>query len=325
MNRLVWTTAVLAALGCGSAVWADNEPPVVLDAALTPQQQAVLAPLHATLADPAAPQMLDVNNDESVYGTPPPPNASSGVNSGGAKFNIEMTYLNKYVFRGVDHDRVAPNGGAMNLLINGDVEFDLGKLPHPFFGVTTNIYDSDPVSRFQEILPYAGARWTLAPFTFEFGLNEYIYPNREDYNTDEVYLKTTMDDSFLFHTQHPVFQPYMMAAFDYERSNGWYIETGISHDFIFEELGLTLTPKADVAYINHYKQNFIYENDSGADGFQHADVGIEAKYSLNTLFNLSRRLGEFDLKGYLYYTDKLQANVTADYAIWGGVGIGFTY
>jgi len=326
MNRLALMMAVFATFGCGAAAWAENEPPVLLDGSLTPQQQAILSRLQTKIvADAPAPKMLDVSNDESVYDNPPPPNASTGVNSGGVKFNIDATYLNKYVYRGVDHDRVAPNGNALNLLINAEVEFDLGKFPHPLFGVTTNIYDSDPVSRFQEILPYAGARWTIAPFTIETALNEYIYPNRESLNTDEVYLKITLDDSFLFHSKRPVLQPYVLSAFDYERSNGWYLETGISHDFIFEEFGLTITPKADVAYISHYEQNFIYKNDIGDYGFQHADMGLDIKYSLNTLFNVSRRLGEFDLHGCFFYTEKLQATVTGDYVLWGGFGLGFSY
>jgi len=325
MNRLAGTLAVIATLGWGAAAWAQDDPMVVLDGGLTPAQQEVFAPLQTKLvADAAAPMMMDVSNNESVYDNPPPPAANSGVNSGGVKFNIDATYFNKYVFRGVDHDSTAPNGDALNLLINAELEFDLGKYPHPFFGVTTNVYDSDPQSRFQEVLPYVGVRWTIAPFTIEGGLNTYIYPQREGFNTDEVYGKLTVDDSFLFHTQHPVLQPYFLAAFDYERANGWYMETGIQHDFIFEELGLTITPKADVAYIIHYKQNFIYENDND-QGFQHADVGVELKYSLNTLLNVSRRLGEFDLKGYLFYTDKLQSAVTGDYVVWGGFGMGFAY
>ena len=48
-------------------------------------------------------------------------------------------------------------------------------------------------------------------------------------------------------------------------------------------------------------------------------------YSLNTLFNLPMRYGEWKLKGYLFYTDGLNNDLRADTQIWGGMGISFDY
>ena len=48
-------------------------------------------------------------------------------------------------------------------------------------------------------------------------------------------------------------------------------------------------------------------------------------YSLNTLFNVSRRYGEWTLQGYLYYVDGINNGLRADTQLYGGAGIGFRY
>lgn len=288
----------------------------VLDASLLdPAPQAAGAPLLAMAA----------GDDESIYPQLNGPQETPAVNSGSVNFNLEADYLTQYVYRGVDHSRVGGRGAGANLAIQGQMTFDLGKFPHPFVGVFTDVFDSDPVSRFQEIRPFIGALLPLRPFTFEGGLNSYIYPERENFDTAEVYGKISFDDSLLLNTERPVLTPYVYAAYDYDRNSGWYMEAGISHDFIFEDWGLTFTPHADIAYILGYQQQFIFVNRRHDSGWQHYDVGLSAAYSLNTLFNFPKRYGEFDLKGYLVYTGAIQKNITADNVLWGGAGIEFKY
>ena len=48
-------------------------------------------------------------------------------------------------------------------------------------------------------------------------------------------------------------------------------------------------------------------------------------YSLNTLLNVSSRYGEFDVKGFVYYDERLSSNITANDVAWGGVGLAFKY
>ena len=86
------------------------------------------------------------------------------LNNGGVHFSLDFAYANRYVYRGVNHDDVATHGNSLNLLFDGRLEFDLGKYPHPFVELFTNIYDADPVSRFQEIRPIVGADWDVKPF-----------------------------------------------------------------------------------------------------------------------------------------------------------------
>jgi hypothetical protein len=84
-----------------------------------------------------------------------------------------------------------------------------------------------------------------------------------------------------------------------------------------------LTAVADVAYVRGYQFYLRQGNDD--TGFQHYDLGLIGRYSLNTLLNIPKRYGDFSLEGYLFYTDSLDHNLRADTQIWGGMGIRFQY
>lgn len=294
--------------------------------ALLPDEAAVLAALDPTPPLDAQPILADdVVSDESIYAVAPAVPEEERINNGGVHFDLDLIYSNKYVYRGVNHDQVVTHGNSLNLLIDGKMTFDFGKQPHPFVGVFTNIYDADPVSRFQEIRPYLGVDWNLRPFLLEVEHISYIYPQREDFDANEVLGKITIDDSLLFRTEQPIFSPYFLGAYEYKRNEGWYLETGIKHDFPIRDWDLVLTLQADVAYIFRLPQQFVFINNVQDSGWQHAELGLSAAYSLNTLLNLSRRSGEFSLKGYLFYSDRLSRNITANDVFWGGAGIGFKY
>ena len=99
---------------------------------------------------------------------------------------------------------------------------------------------------------------------------------------------------------------------------------------------ITITPMAHVAYVYNDRE-FILPTapvtDPGFDfgakgkeyGFQHYQVGIVVTYGLNQLFDMPRRFGQFDLKGYLLYTDGINDRLRADTEIFGGIGIAFSY
>ncbi|MGA2233617.1 MAG: hypothetical protein ABSH22_22140 [Tepidisphaeraceae bacterium] len=282
----------------------------------------------------STPAMLSLapSNDEGVYTMPEPPTPDTGSNYGGVHLDLSLTYFNHYVYRGVDHSIGTPSVGitdlkasTLNLQIDGKIEFDLGRFPHPFVGIFADIYDADPVSRFQEFRPYVGVDWLVKPFTLEGGDTAYIYPDREFLNTAEFFGKITLNDGFLYHSDKPLLSPYFYGAYDYDKNKGWYMEAGITHDFEFEELGLKLTFQADAAYIIGFQQQFVFIDSLHDTGFQHFDTGMKADYSLNRLFNISSRFGEFDLLGYLFYTGKMDADLRANNVIWGGAGIGFKY
>jgi len=273
------------------------------------------------------------SDDEGVYTLPQPAGPGEGVNQGGVHVDVSAGYFNHYVYRGVDHsiglsDKVGTfntKASTFNFQIDSKLQFDLGKFPHPFVGLFADVYDADPVNRFQEVRPYYGAVWTVKPFTLEGGGNTYIYPDRENLNTAEYYTKLTLNDAFLFHSDKPLLSPYIYSAYDYDKNHGWYFEAGVSHDLALEDFGLTFTFKADVAYIVGYQQQFVFIDENHDTGFQHYDVGLLTAYSLNHLFNLNQRFGQFDLLGYITYTGKIEAELRANNVIWGGAGIRFMY
>jgi hypothetical protein len=312
--------AILAAmlLRCGSALGVDSWP---------------ITPGGAGITGLAAGNGLDfqesLNAQEDPFSSGPATPASAWgdqhLNNGGTHFSLDFAYANRYVYRGVDHDTVATHGNSLNLLFDGRLEFDLGRYPHPFVELFTNIYDADPLSRFQEIRPIAGADWNLRPIDLEVEHVSYIYPEREDFNLPEVDTKITLDDSLLFDTEKPIFSPYVLGAYVYQKNQGWYIETGLKHDFVFEDIGLVISPQVDIGWISGLKQQFVILNPLHDTGWQHFEVGVTVSYSLNVLLNLSKRLGEFDVKGYGYYDNRLSSDITATNAVWGGVGLGFKY
>ncbi|MGE5609870.1 MAG: hypothetical protein ACM359_11495 [Bacillota bacterium] len=264
--------------------------------------------------------------EQSVYALPTPTTEEQGVNAGGANLDIKVTYLTDYIFRGVNVGEALNAGRNVqntNFQFDGTLGWNLGKLPHPFIGIFTNVLASDPVSNFQEVRPFLGAEWRIRPLIIGGGANLYTYPDRGDLDTSEVWGKVTFDDSTVFHTDEPILSPYIYGAYDYDLYNGWYLEAGVSHDFAIEKTGLTITAVADIAYVASHG---FFAGSTGEDtGFQHYDLGLIGRYSLNQLLNIPQRYGHWSLNGYLFYTDALSDELRADNTIWGGVGIQFTY
>lgn len=285
---------------------------------------AAAPPARADAPMPLEPAKLAIIEPESVYAPPAPTASDEGTNAGGVNLDLSFKYLTADMYRGVNHSNVGGPADAPNLQFDEKLEFNLGRYPHPFFGLFTNVYDSDPVSRFQEIRPYVGLELTARPFTFAAGHTNYIYPERESNNSAEVWLRLTLDDSHIFHTERPLLQPYILAAYDYDQNKGCYFELGVRHEIPIEQTGLTLAFVADIGYIQGIQKQFIFSSPNDI-GFQHYEVGLTGSYSLNTLLNLPRRFGQWSFEGYLYYTDGINNNVLADTKLWGGAGLTFHY
>lgn len=285
---------------------------------------ASAAPTRADdLPTPASLSLLPPEG-ESVYAPPAPPREDEGVNAGGVTFDLNFRYATDNVYRGVSRSGRDEHPHSPNLQFDGRMSINVGKFPHPFIGTFVNVHSSDPVSRFQEVRPYFGLEWNLRPFILEGGNITYIFPERDDLNTGEVYAKVTFDDSWLFRTDGPIFSPYVMAAYDYDKYDGYYLEAGIRHDFVFEGTGFTLTALANIAYV--LDQPFFATTPGGRDsGLQHYEIGLLGSYSLNQLFHFSSRYGTLTLNGFLYYDDRTSSFLKTDIQLWGGAGIGFRY
>jgi hypothetical protein len=305
--------------------------------------QSTPAPADITAISPDAfngdvPKLMAVPPDPpSVYAPVEPERPIDGTNKGGVAITLDFRYLTDDVYRGISHNFAVYNASpksdnvdrhASNFQTDAKLQFNLDKLPHPYVGVFANVNDSDPVSRFQEIRPFAGFDYSLRPITLGAGVRTYIYPEREKNkpspNTSEAFVRISIDDSYLFRTQVPIIQPYIEGVYDYDKNRGWYVETGVKHDFDFPDFGVTLSPYADVAWISHFKQQFI-TNSVHSSGFQHYDIGLTGDLSLNHLLHLPPRYGQFAVEGYLTYTSKFSNPILADTELWGGVGLVFKY
>ncbi|HEX8340134.1 MAG TPA: hypothetical protein VF624_04430 [Tepidisphaeraceae bacterium] len=275
---------------------------------------------------------------DTVYAPPALPSEQDGINRGGVHLDFAVTYLTDYVFRGVEIFEVGGSEDRLNLQLDTKVSFDLGKLPHPFVNVFVNIAEDDPISDFQEIRPVVGFDWLIKPILFSFGHINYLYPDRDAQETSEIFVQIGLDENSLFRGR-PVPTPYVFAAYDYDLYEGLYLEGGVRYRMPFEDLGLTLTAIGKVAYVNSYNAVitgetglllpgvFTNEDTEGDDvsGFQRFEIGLIGEYSLNRLFKVSTRYGDWSVAGYVFYTDSIENDIRVDTQIWGGAGLTFHY
>jgi hypothetical protein len=282
-----------------------------------------------SLADQPLPRMLSLQPAEppSVYAPPLPRREDQGINEGAVHFELRVAYLTDYIYRGIEIFEPPVAEDTPSLQLHSKLSFDTGKFPHPFVGVFANVLDSDPISSFQEIRPYFGFEWTMRPIILSGGYNSYIYPDRDESETAEFWGKLQIDDSFFFNSEHPFLSPYVYAAYDYDLYSGWYFEGGVSHEIKFDEIGLTLTGEAHIAYIRGFELYAAIPSPGPGpiQGFQHYQVGVTADYSLNTLLNVSTRYGQWSLQGYGYYTDGIDDDLRYNRQLWGGAGIMLRY
>jgi hypothetical protein len=305
----IWCCCVLTTRAVRAADAADKAP-TTMPAALSSLEPLTLS--------------TDGGVPDSVYAPPAPPREDEGLNQGGVHFGLDLSYLNRYLYRGIIRFKNVGGSSQLNLQLDGKLSYDLGTLPHPWVETFVNVDDGDSVSRFQEVRPSLGFDWNLKPLLLTAGYIDYLFPEREKTNdTQEGFAKLGFDDSTLFRMDQPLLSPYLYTAADFGRYHGFYFEAGVSHDFPIEDTGLSFRLFADVAYV--VNQQLFRMNSISDTGFQHYDLGFVTTYSLNNLFNVSKRYGEFDLKGFLTYTSGIDNNIRGDSDLWGGVGMAFSY
>ncbi len=271
---------------------------------------------------------------ESVY---PPPEPYLGDEprdmQTGFRFALDVRYLTDYVWRGIDRFDAGRNEDEPNLQFQTRIGFDLGKLPHPYVDLFVNVTENDPISSFQEVRPEIGFDWNVRPLMISAGYTTYIFPDnssndpsegdRSDFDTNEVFFKLAFDDSLLFRSERPIFNPYVLAAYDIDTFEGLYLEAGVNHTLPIENTGLSFTANAHAAYVNG---NDLFQlTPDNNSGFQHWQVGLTAKYNLNTLLNIPDRFGQISVNGYIHYTDSIDEDLLATDQLWGGAGFSLKF
>lgn len=275
---------------------------------------------------------------ETVY-PPPEPERSEDprVAETGSRFELDLQYTTDYLWRGIERFDSVNTEDSPNAQIEPKITLDLGKLPHPYISVFFNTTDNDEVSNLQEIRPEVGFDWDIRPITISAGYTSYIFPDRDGLDTAEVFLGFAFDDSLFFHTERPVFNPYVRGAFDFDEFDGLYVEAGIQHEFPVEGTGLAFLFNAHVAYVNDHDLFAVDEDgiiDGGASGtdddvdntgFQHYQVGLTARYRLNELLNIPDRFGQLSVLGYINYTDGIESDLESTTQVWGGGGVSLRF
>ena len=89
----------------------------------------------------------------------------------------------------------------------------------------------------------------------EFGDIEYIYPAARAVQRPGSVFEDRAGRFAAVRDGGADFSPYVLAAYDYYHNEGWYVESGIKHDFTFEDYGLTITPQANVGWISGFRNS----------------------------------------------------------------------
>lgn len=294
--------------------------PVALAALLT-SVAAIAGPDDTTVwpASPAGP--------ETVYA--PPGGLAATAEPAGPQLKWELTlgYASAFVYRGVDHSATPGNapgsieeGGGSSFQLAGRLTLDTGGPWRPFVELFSNYWDTDLASNWQEVRPTVGLQWQSKAVSISLGATSYVYPDRTGSNTNEVFVRVDADDGGVLGQEQPVLNPYVVIAYDVD-VDGWYGELGISHDWAVPGTSLTVTPVARLAYTYRLDEAFIFETNRSGSGWQHADLGLQLTYGLNTLLNLQGSAGQWSVGGFIFRTSHLADSTLGDSLTWGGVNL----
>ena len=265
---------------------------------------------------------------ESVYPPPEPIGVEDPRDANtGVHFDLGVTYTTDYIWRGIERFDAGRSEDAGNLQFDARLFYDLGKLPHPYVNLFVNTAEQDPVSNFQEVRPEVGFDWTIRPITLSAGYTSYLFPDRENIETSEIFVKLALDDSLLFRTERPIFHPYVFAAYDIDLYDGLYVEAGLQHALPLEDTPLTFIVNAHAAYVNGFDlfKADPADEESSASGFQHWQVGLTLRYDLNEPLNLPDRFGRIAIEGFINYTGAIDKELLAEDELWGGVAVKLSF
>lgn len=265
-----------------------------------------------------------IPQQETIYAPPDVTEARGGFNEGALSLEIGGRYMTDYVFRGLELVEPAESEDAFNFQLEAALRMDLGRLPDPFFHVFTNTAEGDDISNFQVIRPSVGLEWETESFTAAVGTQSFTYPDRDDLDTSEVFIDLRINDGVFVSEEGPILGPFIFAAYDFDRFEGFYAEAGLRRTFHFVDGHVRLTIEGLVGYVNDYDIYSMVPTNDGS-GFSHYQIGAIVEYRLNSLLNISRRYGQWSAAGYLYYTDGIDNELAATTQLWGGGGVVFRY
>ena len=288
----------------------------------------LLPVLEISAADDTTVWPASPTGPETVYS--PPGGPAAATEPQGPRLNWELTlgYASGYVYRGIDHSAtigdtpaISEEAGGASFQFSGRLTLDSGGPWQAFVEVFSNYWDSDPTSTWQEVRPTVGLQWQSKLSSITMGATGYIYPNRAGDNTNEVFIRVDANDGAILEQEQPILNPYALIAYDLDASGGWYGELGVSHNWAIPGIGLTVTPVARLAYTYRLDEAFIFSTNRSGSGWQHADLGLQLSYQINTLLNLPESDGKWTLGAFIFQTEHLADATLGDSLTWGGINL----
>lgn len=257
-------------------------------------------------------------------------------------FSVDYTVVSDYIFRGINFSEYSGEGReGLNHQLGASISVDLDKLGTFTYSTWFEWYakqddpsfDDDAHGHLQEVDHAISWSYDLSnlceklPVTFETGWISYAFPQEkgDTYATNEWYMSLSLDDSSLFGTEGPVLNPYAAWYVDNDDVDGCWIETGISHDFAFSDLGFANTPvlkdiTATPSFVLGIDKN---QFDKGTH-LHNMQYGLDISADINSMFGLTTDYGQFTITGFIYYSDAINTAAAND-EFWGGISLGYEW
>ncbi|HOD81278.1 MAG: hypothetical protein BWX88_00382 [Planctomycetes bacterium ADurb.Bin126] len=257
-------------------------------------------------------------------------------------FGLDYVLASDYIFRGVNFSEFAREGREKpSHQLTVWVEYDTGVAGtvggYVWFdwfaanrtlvpGTDSNLYEADyalywryNIEKLYTTVEIGWAAYTYPPFTGDF------------HTTYELWGKLTFDDSVLFGTKGPVFNPYVQYWHDYDVVKGGWLELGAKHDFALAELGMGDVPVLkDITVTPSLALGMDHRYNTKALGFSPATRLGNIQYGLDVVYNVSQALGVHERWGvvkvgpFLRFSQALFDEITQD-EFWGGLKVSYAW
>ncbi|MEM6560789.1 MAG: hypothetical protein AAF656_04240 [Planctomycetota bacterium] len=255
--------------------------------------------------------LLTADPPRTIYGAPRemPDVVESPWSIGG---NVATGWSSDYVFRGFEILEPGGREDSGNYYLDAQLTLERDNRPVVYVELFANAAESDPLVEFQTYQPTIAATGRIDALQWTVGHTSFFYPERPQLRSNEVFVEfeyiqntAVIDDDY--------WQPFVLAAYDYDRFDGLYAEAGLR----------LFVPMLEPAYLNFEAAvAAVADHDQfGGSGLQHYRVGVTAGYELNELLNVSRSRGRVSIEGTLVYTDGIDDDLASTTQLHGGVGV----
>lgn len=261
-------------------------------------------------------------------------------------FSIDYTLVSDYVFRGINFSEYAGEGREKpNHQMSTGIELateEYGTFGASFWfewfaGQKSLTPGSDNLQEVDYVVYWNYDIEQIAT-NIELGWIAYTFPpsSGDAYDTFEVYVALSYDDSGLFGTEESVLNPYIYYGLDYDLGrNGSWIELGISHDFALNEVAgleaapvvkdLTISPSLVLGIDHRYLDKFAVAGTGGpSTKLANLNYGLAISYDVSGALGLDPKCGSLSLGGFLNFSQALRKGLLND-EFYGGMSVSYDW